>query len=432
MLIYTTTNTIRFNYTVRALWAAFNSDDIIITQDKSELSNYSGAKINYSSNKITETELWIEPHGLLNEIGIVEQNIKISSWKNLPIFFNTSGDIPFDFFSASFFLLTRYEEYLPHQKDGYGRYDHTNSIAFKHNFLQLPLINLWVMEVIDLLTLHTKTSTFNPSPFYYIPTYDIDIAYSYKNHNILINTVGFFRDFVKANFDAVADRLNVYANTQKDPFDIYDWLNLLHRKYQLKPIYFFLLANKRVGYDKNVSPNSTAMQKLVHQHAQLYSVGIHPSWQSGDNEKLLQQEITTINKITQQNVIDSRQHYIRMSLPETYRSLISNQIQNDYSMGYGSINGFRASFTLPFKWYDLEKEAISNLTIHPFCYMEANSFFEQKLTIDEAATELQNYFNIVKKVNGQFITIFHNHFLTNQPQWVAWRNMYENFLQTNF
>jgi hypothetical protein len=101
-------------------------------------------------------------------------------------------------------------------------------------------------------------------------------------------------------------------------------------------------------------------------------------------------------------------------------------------MGYGSINGFRASFTNPFYWYDLMQEKQTELLLHPFCYMEANSYFEQKLTVENAGNELRTYYEVVKKVNGQLITIFHNHFLTEEPQWLPWRKMYEEFLQENF
>ena len=44
--------------------------------------------------------------------------------------------IPFDVFSATFFLVSRYEEYLPHVKDDYGRFLATESLAFKEDFLQ--------------------------------------------------------------------------------------------------------------------------------------------------------------------------------------------------------------------------------------------------------------------------------------------------------
>jgi len=62
-------------------------------------------------------------------------------------FFETSGDFSFDIFAASFYLLSRYEEYLPHQKDQFGRYAHTNSLAFREEFLQLPLVNIWIEEL---------------------------------------------------------------------------------------------------------------------------------------------------------------------------------------------------------------------------------------------------------------------------------------------
>jgi hypothetical protein len=53
-------------------------------------------------------------------------------------------------------------------------------------------------------------------------------------------------------------------------------------------------------------------------------------------------------------------------LPETFRHLLDTGIQEDFSMGYGSINGFRASVASPFYWYDLEKEQTTYLLLYPF------------------------------------------------------------------
>jgi hypothetical protein len=174
------------------------------------------------------------------------------------------------------------------------------------------------------------------------------------------------------------------------------------------------------------------MQQLIQKHASKYEIGIHPSWQSGDNADTLREEISILQSITEKPVIRSRQHYIRMNLPKTYRLLIENEIKEDHSMGYGSINGFRASATSPFYWYDLEREQQTALLIRPFCYMEANSFFEQQYAAVEAADELQQYHDIIKSVGGELITIFHNHFVTAQKEWLPWRNMYSGFLKRNF
>lgn len=426
MIVYTENITPRLQYIVQTLF----HNHVSFTSSKESFIQSSQNKINYSVNKITNNELWIKPHHLLFENIIKEQTINVFDWESFPVFFKTEGNIPFDFFAASFYLLTRYEEYLPHQKDMYGRYAHENSVAFKNNFLHLPLINLWLQKICTLFSI----TEYSDTKFSYQPTYDIDIAYSIKHHGLLHNIATIIKSFLQGKINIAQEKILVLTNQKKDPFDVYDFLDELHQQYNLHPVYFFLLAKNRKGYDKNLSSSSNAMKQLIFHHASKYAnhIGIHPSWQSGDDKNILQQEIQILQNITQQPVLLSRQHYIRMSFPNTYRNLIQQNIQHDFSMGYGSINGFRASYTLPFLWFDIEKNKTTELTIHPFCFMEANSFFEQKFSALQAAEELQNYFSVVKIVNGKLVTIFHNHFITTQPEWLEWRKMYSDFLQQNF
>jgi hypothetical protein len=174
------------------------------------------------------------------------------------------------------------------------------------------------------------------------------------------------------------------------------------------------------------------LQQLIKSHSKKADVGIHPSWQSGDDVSLLKSEINQLRTIQDVDVKSSRQHYIRMKLPDTYRHLIPAGIEKDYSMGYGSINGFRASYCLPYKWYDLDKETVTSLTIYPFCYMEANSYFEQHYTLQQATEELESYYAITKQVNGLLITIMHNHLLGNKVLFSGWKEMYESFLNKHF
>ena len=476
LLIYTKANTNRFSYITEVLFTSVWLVKYRITLHQDEFLAFDGLKINYSDERISPDEIWIQPHSLLFEKGISPQQTDTFEWQGYQAFFKTGGDMPFDIFAASFYLITRYEEYLPHQKDEYGRYAHTNSLAFKQGFLHLPLVNLWLKEMFQVLgfkfqgsglpshhspftfpdsrfpiddsrfTFHVSRFTFpdsrltipdsrfpiHVSRFTYTPTYDIDIAYAYNGKGIVRNIGSFCKDLLTGKWKMVAERIKFYSGMGNDPFDTYQWLHGLHEKYQLTPIYFFLLAAKHRLYDKNIPPQSKVMKRLVQQHAQKYPVGIHPSWQSGDDEQLLNKEIITLSCITDNPIQKSRQHYIRMEMPSTYRLLIAKGITEEYSMGYGSINGFRASVASPFYWFDVEYDIKTNLLIHPYCYMEANSFFEQHYTAEQAALELQQYHDVVKAVGGELITIFHNHFVTEQPQWVAWRNMYADFLEKNF
>src|SRR5690606_21964949 len=118
------------------------------------------------------------------------------------------------------------------------------------------------------------------------------------------------------------DRIDVLTKRKEDPFDVYEWLYALHLKFGLQPYYFFLVAGSPGEYDKNVDPHHAEMQELIRYHAAGYNVGVHPSWQSGDNIALLGEEIATLEHIIGRKVIHSRQHYIRFSLPDTYRQLI--------------------------------------------------------------------------------------------------------------
>jgi len=83
-------------------------------------------------------------------------------------------------------------------------------------------------------------------------------------------------------------------------------------------------------------------KRLVEYYAHVYKIGVHPSWQSGDDESLLKEEIEWLEVMSDKKILSSRQHFIRLTLPDTYRQLIWAGIQKDFSMGYGSINGFRA------------------------------------------------------------------------------------------
>ena len=77
---------------------------------------------------------------------------------------------------------------------------------------------------------------------------------------------------------------------------------------------------------------------------------------------------------------------------------------------------------------DLEKEERTDLEIYPFCFMDANAYYEQRLTPQSAYNELQYYHDTVKKVNGTLITIWHNNFLGTGATFAGWREIYERFI----
>lgn len=401
---------------------------ITITTDIDFFAAATGPRINYSHHDIPGS-FTLRPVGLLFESAIHPININCFLFNDQKAFFPAEGDFPFDIFAATFYLLSRYEEYLPHDKDMYGRYAHTNALAWREGFLDQPLINSWLKEFKVALSLHYPDLVFRYPVFKFMPTYDIDSAYSYLHKGWWRNTGGILKAIAAGRWVQVKERISVLQDRTGDPFDIYEWLDSLHLYCRLRPYYFFLAAARCKGVDRNTPRSEAGLQDLVRYHSIGSRLGIHPSWQSGDRDNLLKDEIEWINRISGQTIIRSRQHYIRFTLPVTYRRLLDYGIEQDFSMGYGTVNGFRASVASSFYWYDLEKEEKTTLRIFPYCFMDANAYYEQRYTAARALSELLQYYHRVKRVGGLMITIWHNSILGSDAEFAGWREVYETFLK---
>ena len=123
--------------------------EVVYTRNMEEFKSFDGAKINYSHHQVAEDEFNIIPASeILFEQQLCEQKINLAENSAYKVLFPSEGsDFSFDIFAASFFLLSRYEEYLPHQKDEYGRFAHNESLAFKASFLKQPVIDYWLYDL---------------------------------------------------------------------------------------------------------------------------------------------------------------------------------------------------------------------------------------------------------------------------------------------
>lgn len=428
MIIYSHTLTPRLQYVVDFLSQYYHTPIKLICDEEKYLTHPDPHRINYSYHRLLDNEVWIHSHVLLFESTIRPVKVECFEAHGRKAFFRSEGDTGFDLFAGTFYLLTRYEEYLPHPKDSYGRFAHTASLAYKEDFLHLPLINLWLEDFRALLGERFPNLQLLSSSFRLKLTYDIDIAWSYKNKGIKRNAGALVRLFFSGKWKSMMHRIRVIKGKRQDPFDAYEWMDNLHRQIAQDPIYFFLVAQQAGRFDKNIDPENPDFQDLIRNTASKFTIGLHPSWASGDHQPFLAKEKNWLEKTTEQTITASRQHYLRFELPGTYRRLLAAGIQDEYSMGYGTVNGFRASVATPFYWYDLKNESKTALCIHPFCFMDANAFYEEKKEAEEALREIMQYYEIIRSVNGTMITVWHNSFLGTDPQFEGWREAYERFV----
>ncbi len=430
LLIYTAHATPRVNYIFQLFFDSLIKTSYRITSDEEAFKAYNGPKLNYSDTIFSNDALQIGPCGLLAETGIKVQNIQVSEWNNLKIFFQTdSSDLPFDIFSASFYLVSRYEEYLSHKPDEHSRFHHNYSLAYKNNFLDEPLINLWAEELKNIILKKYPSAIFFESTYRFIPTIDIDVAYAHLGRNLWLTLGSYFKAVSKFQLKIMIEKKLVLLHLKKDPYDTYDYQESIFAKYKLRPIYFFL-AGKRGHNDKNISPGNNRFKKLVNRLSAFVDIGIHPSYNSNSDAKIVAQEIANVEQNTATKITRSRQHFLRLTLPETYRCLAQLGITDDYTMAYAGQAGFRASICTPFLFYDLLTENVLPVKLHSTIVMDGTLNEYLYLTPQEAIVQTQELLNKVKKCNGEFILIWHNHSVNNKGHWKGWQAVFENILET--
>ncbi|RQO31910.1 hypothetical protein DBR32_03645 [Taibaiella sp. KBW10] len=429
ILIYCVQITTRLQYVLDWVFREQLSIDYKITYDKSVWLDHQGPKINYSETRLQNEDILIIPHRLIFETGETPQQLNVNRWKKSTIlFYNQPGAlVPFDLFSATFYLLSRYEEYLPHKKDKHGRYWHTNSVAAQYSFLQQPVVDEWIIAFKRIL--ERKFNIDIPhNQFDFLPTYDIDIAWAYMHKSRKYNWGGALKDVLKLKIGWAFDRLIVTNSKRQDPYDAYAWMDDVHKFYNLQPMYFFLVG-KNGPFDKNLDPAIPAMQNLIKETAAQYQVGLHPSYGSYNQPGVLQKELNTLQEIVNRYLLCSRQHYIKMALPDTYRDLIEAGIEEDYSMGYPTVNGFRAGTSQPFLWFDLSREEKTELRVHPFCFMETTAINLYEGSKNEAYQEVERLIMATKNVHGRFVSIFHNNNLGNGRENKGWHKFYQKMIE---
>ncbi|HON18381.1 MAG TPA: polysaccharide deacetylase family protein [Salinivirgaceae bacterium] len=428
LLIYTHKITNRIAYIFDFAFKHHFSIDYRITTERDEFIAYESEKLNYSYENF-ENIPSIYPKTLLVQDDFVSQSIEVEPYRDSYIFFVTNkGDLPFDVFSASFYLITRYEEYFESYLDRFGRYDPRNSIAWKKGFLNQPIVNHWLNWLLDVLLKYYPDLRFIPTKYQYQPTIDIDNAFAYRRKGMGRQIGGFFKSAFKGDFHDITERLFVISGMEKDPYDTYSRIIELHDRYELTPYYFFLLANYG-GQDTSISANDTEFQNLIIRHAERFPVGIHPSFSSYFDISVLKNEVEQLATILGKEVDYSRFHFVKFALPQSYENLLTVGIKHDFSMGYPSRIGFRCGYAGDFKFFNLRSNTPTSLTVHPFQVMDAALNYYMKLDPDEAVNQVRHIIDNVRKVGGTFTTIWHNESLCEKRNWKGWSSVYDQIVR---
>ncbi len=406
-VIYSNQLSPRLAYTCQFIFNQVLHINYSITNNIEEFKQAALFKINYSEKEI-ENCFKITPHPLLFEPTIQKLKTKGNKNNDLIYFYeNKNGNLNYDIFSSVFYFISRYEEWQLFTPDTHQRFEAENSILFQNNLHLKPVVDLWIKEFKIALEQFYPQLKFPERKMNVISTIDVDNLYAFKSKGLTRTIGGSLKDILKLDIKNFSQRLFVILGLKKDPFDIYEDVSGFCLENKIPLIYFFLYRTGTT-YDRTVNPKSTAFKKVFGiLKKQKATIGLHPSYDSAYKTQLFEQEIEALNSALNDKIKLSRQHFLRFNIQSTPHLLLKNGIVTDFSMGFASTAGFRAGTSFPFYYYDFNIEKETKLLFVPFCAMDGAYTVYNKTDTEIALQSLLQLAAEVNKVNGFFITVYH-------------------------
>lgn len=429
LLIYTPYTTSRIQYVMQYIFEERLGIEYSITNDKEAyLSNTDALHISYAETDIKKG-IFFSAGKMLFENDIKEMELHESTCNDITVLFshnNKAAALSFDVFAAVFYLLSRYEEYLGKPLDRHANYQPENSILYKLKIHDIPVVEQWLELLKNVLQKNFPGLRFKEHTAKFGLSFDVDIAFAYKNKSMPRSVGGFARRLITFNFSEAIDQLFTLVNRRKDIYDTYEYIfTSIHNK---KPVFFFDMGDHG-KFDKNPSNKNKPFRNLIKNISRKAVIGIHPSYASNINTTLVAKEKNILEQITGNTITMSRQHYLKLKLPGSYNNLIRNNITEDFTQGYSSIYGFRAGTCNSFLFFNLLKNEPTSLRLYPFAYMDVTLNNYLKLSIEEAKKTVSKLIDIIYHYDGIFIPLWHNSTLCNCFEWKGWREVFEHTLK---
>ncbi|SMD05263.1 DUF7033 domain-containing protein [Pedobacter nyackensis] len=170
LLVYTPLLTPRIKYIFSFIFNDVLKTEIGFTTHVEEFAGSNLPKFSYAPQPI-DTELFFKSTNLLLEHRVSRQHIKTTIFGETKVPFAVGNStMPFDVFAASFYFLSRYEEYLHKTSKNY-LHPYETSLQHQLKILKLPIIDSWALILKNILLKHFPSLWFGKRHFSFNPVY---------------------------------------------------------------------------------------------------------------------------------------------------------------------------------------------------------------------------------------------------------------------
>jgi hypothetical protein len=318
--------------------------------------------------------------------------------------------------ASIFYVLSRMEEYTVPDKDLHDRFAASQSTLVKYGLIHKAICDRWAEEVLKSIDVAIPNQIMG-----FEPTFDIDNTFAYKYKRGFRRKLSVLRDRLRKDSQRLKERKEVERGG-KDPYDTFHLIRSISERFNTR---IFWLVESHGKYDRNLDVTLPQHQSLIQKMAESAQIGIHPSYKSFCSPRLVSAETNTLAQILGSEIETSRQHFLRCTLPETFRVLLEVGIRNDFTMGFADDVGFRLGTARSVQWYDLLEEKRTDLTIHPFVYMDGTLNEYLKLSPEQAKEVIKELYVEVHRYGGTFRFIWHNETIGGYNHWEGWESVLE-------
>jgi len=428
LLIYLPKITTRADYVFKHICTRILGLTTEFTSTLDTFIAHPGPKFSYGKQPLGN-ELFFQSQDLLFQQGFEDVEIHVRPWEDTIGFFSVSerSALPFDIFAASFYLLSRYEEYLPHVKDELGRFPASESLAQKEGFLQSPVVDEWAYKLKDILAKQFPNLVFPERKFQVHNLVEAKRPFEFLQRGVVRTIIGFGSDLWKLKLGRFFLRIRVLLGLRKDPYDTFTWI-LNNSRHSDASLTVFFLLGEGFSFREDFNTKRERFQRLVKYINDYVEVGLVFSFHSLYDYVKLKVEKDWLEDLTHRKLKSSFNDRQLVDLPNIYRRLIELEVERDYSLFYYDEIGFRGGTCTPFLFYDLDYEVKTPLVLQPVIGKSLSLKFGKESDIEG---RIMSIYRKVKSLNGCFSFQFSNRDFEPKKQNKTWRYLYSEILNSH-
>ncbi len=425
LLIYTQKLTPRIDYSFKHICTRILGIPVKFTSTIEEFISHKGLKMSYGKQPLGN-ELFIFSHGLLTMQGFEDIEVVVKPWDETIGFFPSpeKSTLPFDIFSASFYLMSRYEEFLPHVKDELGRFTAQESIAKKASFLDQPVVDIWAYKFKAVVLDCFPDIQFPNQQFKIHNLLEAKQPYAYLQRGLIKNFIGFGSDLFKFRIRRFFERLRVLLYLRKDPYDTFNWV-INAKKNSSSQLTVFFLLGEGYTFSEDFNTKREKFKSLVKHVGDYTEIGLLFSFHSLKDYQQLKKEKKNLEEVTHRPLKSTSNDKQLVDLPTIYRDLVELEVARDFTMFYHDELGFRAGTCTPFLYYDLDHELKTPLLIHP---VVGTTTIVNDQGVAKVEPQILQLYEQVQKVNGTFSLMFANTDFMQGKEQRIWRYLFSKKL----